>query len=352
MRDITVLVTAVGCPGASTFLRYLRDEVQDRSIRLIGVDMNEDSIGRFMVDRFYSIPAAADSAYLDRIQEIITKEKPDVFFCVSSMEVPIVAKHRETIESLGVKVIVSPPEAVEISENKYRLYKNFENIEEVPVPEYRVPKNLDEFVQGAKELGYPNKRVAFKPHVSKGSRGFRIIDDSISRRDLLMNYKPDNVYISMDEFIKIFQNEPDFPDFLLMEYVDGEEIDAMVLSRNRELLIVTTKTREQTRAGVIMTGELVHRPHIERACRRIVEEIPLEYNSGIQFKGGRLIEINTRVSTFIYQNDLIEPYLSIQLALEEIMPEQVKAYQDRVDYGRRMIRYMDQVFYKEGNLVT
>ena len=38
----------------------------------------------------------------------------------------------------------------------------------------------------------------------------------------------------------------------------------------------------------------------------------------MQFKGGYLIEINTRVSTFIYQDDLIEPYLSIKLSLNEI----------------------------------
>jgi predicted ATP-grasp superfamily ATP-dependent carboligase len=151
--------------------------------------------------------------------------------------------------------------------------------------------------------------------------------------------------MSMDEFVAIFRDEKEFPDFLIMEYVDGEEIDAMTLAIDGEALLVTCKTRETSRGGVIMTGELVERPELVQACRKIIETIPINYNSGMQFKGGYLIEINTRVSTFIYQDDLIEPYLSIKLALGELSKDEVRGYQDRVRYGRRMLRYMDQVFY-------
>jgi carbamoyl-phosphate synthase large subunit len=259
--------------------------------------------------------------------------------------VPVVAAHKQELEALGPAVIVASPEAAEMGGNKYELYSALQDVPEVKVPRFYSPRSLDEFVESAKKLGYPEKRVCFKPHFSKGSRGYRVIDDTISRRDLLMNYKPDSTYISMDEFISIFEHEPDFPDFLVMEYVEGEEIDAMTLAMDGEALLVTCKTRETSRGGVIMTGELVDRPEILKACEKIVEKIPIDYNSGMQFKGGYLIEINTRVSTFIYQENLIEPYLSIKLALGEITKDEVREYQKNIRFGRRMLRYMDQVFY-------
>jgi hypothetical protein len=150
----------------------------------------------------------------------------------------------------------------------------------------------------------------------------------------------------MQEFKAIFKSEPVFPDLLVMEFVEGEEIDAMTLSHAGEALLVTCKTRESARAGVVTRAELVCRPELVTACNKIIERIPLSYNSGMQFKGGRLIEINTRVSTFIYQDDMIEPYLSIKLALGEISHDEVRAYQGRIQFGRRMIRYMDQTFFQ------
>lgn len=345
MNNIKIIVTAAGCPGAATFIKYLKDKVFERNINIIAVDMDPEAVGRFLAHKFYQVPPASDSQYIPFIKDLIKKEKPDVFFCVSSYEVPVVALHKDDLEDLNTKVIVSSLEAIETAGNKYKLYTALKNTEHIKIPEFYYPKNLEEFIADTKKLGYPSQRVCFKPHFSKGSRGYRIIDDSISRKDLLLNYKPDSTFISMDEFISIFKTEKDFPDLIIMEYIEGEEIDAMTLSFKGEALLVTCKTRETSRAGVIMKGELVERPEIVKACEKIIEKIPLDYNSGMQFKGGYLIEINTRVSTFIYQDDLIEPYLSIKLALGEITNKEVKQYNNRINYGRRMIRYMDQIFW-------
>ena len=39
------------------------------------------------------------------------------------------------------------------------------------------------------------------------------------------------------------------------------------------------------------------------------------------------------------------PWLGIKLAMGEITEEQVRGEQGKVKYGRRMTRYMDQVFH-------
>lgn len=345
MRKIKVIVTAAGCPGASTFIHQLKHQVKERTIEVVAVDMDPQAIGRFISDKFYQIPSASDSAYIPAIKELIVNEKPDIFYGVSSYEVPVVSKHKDELEALGTKVIVGNYKDAELAGNKYTLYEALKDVEGVKIPRYFYPRNLEEFIAYAKELGYPEKRVCFKPHFSKGSRGFRIIDDSISRKDLLLNYKPVSTYMSMAEFISIFENEPTFPDFLIMEVVEGVEHDVMTISMDGEVLLTTCKTREANRGGVITKGELVYEPEIMEYCKRIIKQIPLTYNSCFQFIDGYLIEINTRVSTYIYQEDLIEPYITIKLALGEYTKDDVRALQENVQYGRRMLRYFDQVFY-------
>ncbi|MDA9312905.1 ATP-grasp domain-containing protein [Vicingaceae bacterium] len=345
MDSIKVIVTACGCPGASTFIYWLKNKVIERDIYIIGTDMSVEPIGRFIADKFEQIPSADDDDYIPSVKDLISKEKPDIFFCVSSYEVKKISKHKEELEELGTKVIVSDHDIINIASNKFSLYETLKGVAGVSVPNYYNPKTLEEFVRDSELLGYPEKRICFKPHFSKGSRGFRVIDDKVSRKDLLLNYKPESTFISMNEFYSIFKDEKEFPKFLLMELVEGEENDAMVLSMGGEVLLTTIKTRETARAGVITSGELVDRPEIAMSCKKIIEKLPLDYNAAIQFIGNNLIEINTRVSTFIYQEDMIEPYLSIKLALGEYTKEEVKEYQSRIKYGRRMIRYMDQVFF-------
>ena len=51
-------------------------------------------------------------------------------------------------------------------------------------------------------------------------------------------------------------------------------------------------------------------------------------------------------SKIIFDDDFNEPWLAIKLALKMITPEEVRAFQQNIPFGRRMIRYMDQIFYK------
>ena len=343
MKKVKILLTASGAPGSSTLIRKLKDN-GERKIEIIATDMNRDVIGRFWADKFYTVPPADHPEYIPTIKEIILKEQPQVLFPVSSAEVLPIAKNKSIIENLGTKVMVSDLEPLETAINKYRLYSLLK-AHNIPVPEFYYPKNLDEFIKMAKWLGYPSQKVCFKPHVSKGSRGFRILDETVSRRDLLLKYKPDSRYMSLEEFIEIFKEEKNFPDLILMEFVEGFEYDAMTLCHSGRALLTTVKTREQSRWGVVTVAELINKPEIVELVDRIISLVPLSFNIGLQFIGNKLIEINPRVSTFIYQSDLNEPYLAIKLLLDEISNKEVRNYQAKIKYGRRMIRYMDQIFW-------
>ena len=140
MNSISVVVTACGCPGASTFIHWLKNKVKERKIYMIGVDMSSEPIGRFISDKFVQIPSAHDKNYIDAIKELIVKEKPDIFFCVSSYEVGKISKHKDELEALGTKVIVSDHEVINIASNKYSLYEALKDNLDIKLPKYYSPK--------------------------------------------------------------------------------------------------------------------------------------------------------------------------------------------------------------------
>lgn len=348
LEPIKIILTACGCPGASTLIRMLKHN-GERKIEIIGTDMNPEAIGRYLCDSFYQIPSGTNHNYIPSMMEIVETEKPDLIFPESSNEVLSLAKSKKEFEENGTNVVVSSPESIELARNKYLMYEAVKKGNRLNLPKYYSVSNLDDFLKAAYNLSYPDSPIVFKPHIGKGSRGVRIIDPNANRMHQLMDEKPTNKFMSLDEFTKIFEEveNKDFPDFVVMEFLSGMEKTADSLAIDGCELLTTVKTVEKARWGVIVEGELVHDDGLVEQSREILKSIPLSYCVNIQFIADKLIEINPRVSTFIYQDNLIAPYLAIKLALNEISEEEVKAHRSNIDYGRRMIRYMDQLFYKD-----
>ncbi|MBD3189628.1 MAG: ATP-grasp domain-containing protein [Candidatus Heimdallarchaeota archaeon] len=346
MKDLKIVVTACGCPGASTLIRMLKRNHQERKITIIGTDMDKEAIGRFLTSKFYQVPPGGSEDYIPVMMDILEKERPDVLFPESSYEVLHLAKAKKELESTGTKVLVSNPEAIRTANNKLEMYERLKQETSIELPEYYPVESLDDFLEKVELLGYPEKAVLFKPQIGKGSRGVRIIDRNVSRKEQLLQYKPNSKFMSLEEFKQIFENEPHFPKLLLMEFLEGVEATADTIALEGEELLTTIKTVEQARWGVIVRGELVKRPELVQQTREILKAIPLSYCNNIQFIGDKLIEINPRVSTFIYQENLVAPYIAIKLLLKEITKEEVRDYSKKIDYGLRMIRYMDQIFHK------
>ena len=320
---------------------------------IIGTDIDHEAVGRYFCDDFYVVPSGTSPDYIPTLLDIVRKDKPDLVFPESSNEVPSLAKARSEFDALSTKVLVSSPGAIKASSNKYLMYETIRKNTGMDLPEYHSACNLDDFNSAAEKLGYPDKSVVFKPHVGKGSRGVRIIDPKADRMKQLLHEKPISKFMSMEGFTEIFKDVADdqFPDLLVMEYLEGMEKTADSIALEGRELLTTVKTVEQARWGVIVRGELVKSEELLSQTREILKAIPLSYCVNIQFIADKLVEINPRVSSFIYQKDLNAPYIAIKLALGELSEDEVSAYSNKIDYGRRMIRYMDQLFHKDGDRV-
>ena len=307
--------------------------------------MDGEASGRFLCDGFQQIPQAGGEGYRDALLDCLGRVRPDALLNVSGNDVWHIMSLRSEIEAMSIALVGSDADLIQLADNKFRLYGEVAEIGDGLAPEHTSPESLDDFIACAHDMGYPERDLCFKPHVSKGSRGFRILSQSVDRRDQLLNQKPTARYMTLDEFSSIFRDTADFPKLLLMEVMQGEECDVMTIGYQGEALLTTVKSRESHRWGVIDKGELIERPELVEKTAAIIAKIPLSYNLSIQFIGGKLIEINPRTSTFIYDRDFNEPWLAIKLALGLITPDEVRAYQAKIPYGRRMVRHMDQIFF-------
>jgi len=102
-------------------------------------------------------------------------------------------------------------------------------------------------------------------------------------------------------------------------------------------------TREAMRAGLAMYFVTLEDPDLMALADRIVAELGIEWFFNIQLVGEHVIEVNPRISTVVYQEDLNLPYLGVKRALGEVSDDELAALRARIRPGRTALRYFDQL---------
>ena len=332
----TILVTAAGAPGAAALLRGLREN-GERDVRLVGVDMSERAIGRRLCDAFQLVPPGADPGYADAILELVEREHVDVVLPQSSHDLPHLAAARGRFP---VPVLVSGPETVRRSNDKAETYELLHRIG-VRAPEFRRVTGAAGVEAAARELGYPDRPVCFKPVFSSGSRGFRVLDPTVDRAHQLLYERPGAVAMRLEEAVDLLP--VDGVDLLVMELATGGERTIDGIADGTKIVLGHPKTREAMRAGLAMFFETLDDPALMETAGKIVEELEIEWFFNIQLVGDFVIEVNPRISTIVYQEDLNLPWLAVKRALGEVSDAELAALQARVRPGRVALRFFDQV---------
>jgi carbamoyl-phosphate synthase large subunit len=337
VNAITVMVTASGAPGTAALLNALRRN-GEREVRLVGTDMSERSVGRHLCDAFHLVPAGSDPAFPDAMLDVATREGVDAILPQSSFDLEGLAEH---VDRFPMPVLVSKPDAIARSNDKAESYELLHRLG-VPAPAFRRVNGAREVESAARELGYPEHPVCFKPVFSSGSRGFRILDPTVDRAHQLLNERPGSVAMRLEEAVELLPDEGG-PDLLVMELATGGERTIDGVANGSEIVLGHPKTREAMRAGLAMYFVTLADDELMRIANLIVAELGIEHFFNIQLVGDQVIEINPRISTIVYQEDLNLPYLGVKRALGELSDDELRSYASRVRPGRAALRYFDQL---------
>jgi carbamoyl-phosphate synthase large subunit len=344
MRPLRVLVTACGAPGTAALLRALRGN-GERDVHLVGCDMQERAIGSRLCDGFQRAPPGTSPLFAAAVLELCRRERLDAVLPQSSHDLASLAEARAAFAEEGVALLVSSPDAIRTANDKAACYALLDEIG-VRAPRWRRVRGGRELSRAAAELGYPRAPVCFKPVVSSGSRGFRVLDPDVDRREQLLRERPGNLAMRLEEVAELLP-EVGGEELLVMELAEGGERTVDGVASGGRLLLGHPKTRESMRAGLAMYFETLADEGLMAVAERIVAALGLDHFFNIQLVGDAVIEVNPRISTIVYQEDLNLPYLGLKHALGEIDDEELRAHARRARPTRRALRYFDQVEWDE-----
>jgi carbamoyl-phosphate synthase large subunit len=338
---LTVVVTASGAPGTAALLRALREN-GEQAVRLVGTDMSEQAVGRHLCDAFSLVPRGSDPGFADAVLDVARREGARAVLPQSSFDLPGLAAARERFADEGVTVLVASPEAVRRANDKAESYAMLDAIG-VRGPAWRRVQGIEAVATAAYGLGYPDRELAMKPVFSSGSRGFRILSASADRREQLLSNRPGVAEAMRLEDLLDLLGPGDETELLVMELATGKERTIDGIASGGRILLGHAKTREAMRAGLAMYFETLHDPALMEIAGTIVAELDLDHFFNIQLVGEHVIEINPRISTVVYQEDLNLPWLGVKHALGQIAPDELEALAARIRPSRRALRYFDQV---------
>jgi carbamoyl-phosphate synthase large subunit len=342
VKDLTVLVTASGSPGTAALVRALREN-GERRVRVVGTDMAELAVGRHLCDAFHIVPPGDDAGFADAVAEVAEREGVDAVLPQSSYDLPGLAAARDRFPCA---VLVASPEAVRRSNDKAETYALLDAIG-APGPVWRRAIGRAAVAAAASELGYPGEEVAVKPLESSGSRGFRILSASADPLQQLLTNRPGVAPAMQLEELLALLPEAGGPELLVMELARGKERTIDGVARGGRIVLGHPKTREAMRAGLAMYFETLDDSALMDVAGSIVRELQLDHFFNIQLVGDTVIEINPRISTVVYQEDLNLPYLGIKLALGELDESDLAAEATKPRSTRRALRFFDQVEWDE-----
>ncbi len=342
MKALKVIVTACGAPGGPGIIKALR-RVEERSIRIIGTDVRSEASGLLLSDEAYVVPHGQSKLYIPAMSRLAEKTGADVILPLSSLELLALSKNIEAFNR--AKVMVNKEKPLEIALNKKKCY-DYLKARNIPIPNYFAVNNFEELKEAAYALGYPEKPVCFKPPVSKGQRGFRILRRDMDLKRLLLETKPNNTVTTLESVSGILSEG--FEELLVMEYLPGPEYSVDSLVKNGESLVIVPRKRLGTKLGISSVGVVERNEQVEEIVRKINEAFKFDYNINIQLKYSadgtpKLVEINPRVSGTICLSSMAGPnlpYLAIKLALGENFSI------PKINWGMTMVRCWDELYAK------
>lgn len=343
-RNINILMTGGGAPGAAGILKCLHKEP---SFHITVADANANAVGKYLNQDFATIPLATDPKFADAVLSLCRQKNIHVLMPLVTKELIPLSQRQNEFELAGVKLLVSSATSLEIANNKSRLYE-FLQWRGIAVPAFRIVETVEQFNTAIAELGYPGKPVCFKPSVSNGSRGFRIISDEINEADLLFNYKPNSTYIKLADAQRILSSAA-FPELLVSEYLPGDEYSVDCLANHGEAILVAPRLRKRMINGISVEGEFVKEENIIAYCSQIIKELQLHGNIGIQVKGAAsgeflILEINPRVQGTISAGLGAGINLPV-LAIKQELGFPVSPEESTIKWGTKFSRYWEEVFY-------
>jgi carbamoyl-phosphate synthase large subunit len=184
---LTVLVTGAGALVGQGVLRALR--MSGRAMRIVTGDPDHRATGHWLGDAAHRIPMAADPQFIERVEDVITREDVSVVLVGTDAELGVFSQARALLEAKhGVQIVVSSPRVVEIADDKWKTVE-FLRENRFPYPRSAISEDRGAVDKIVRDVGFP---LFAKPRRGARSKGAGVIH---SAQELDAIYRTRAAYI-------------------------------------------------------------------------------------------------------------------------------------------------------------
>lgn len=167
---MTILFT---CAGRRTYLLKYFKENLSAGDKVIATDMQKSAPALQAADIKFEVPAVYDPEYVNATLDICREYDVDTLISLNDLELPILSENKFRFEELGVKVLVSDSEVIDICFDKYKTAQWLESLG-ISSPKTYVRLEDAKNALDAGEISFP---LFMKPRWGSGSVGLESIDD-------------------------------------------------------------------------------------------------------------------------------------------------------------------------------
>ncbi|MCW2606192.1 MAG: hypothetical protein JWO60_885 [Frankiales bacterium] len=236
-------------------------------------------------------------AWVENALRVCAERRIDVY--VPVRERIAVALATDRFEAAGVRLMVSPAEAMQVLDDKALAHADAVALG-VPVPQTLVVTDADGFRDAYAQLRDQGLEVCMKPAVDHGARGFRVLDETVGGYDDLLSVP--SVRVHPDDVARRIAQRGQIAPLLVCEHLDGEELSVDVLSDDGEVLAAVPRGK----GGPQWTRRLVEDVEALAITQTVVKAHGLRYLSNVQVRYGsgtcRLLEVNTRAASGLFHS--------------------------------------------------
>jgi len=261
---MNILLTSVG--RRAYIIDYLRDIYKDLgligSIVATNSDMNTTAMS--VADKSFESPLIYDKEYIPFLLEICKNEKIDILISLFDIDLMILAKNKAEFEALGVKVIVSNDDVINICNDKFEMLEYLKRIN-MPVPETYL--DLDKALEGA---DFDKKTYILKPRWGMGSLS---IFEAENKKELEVLYEKAKRSIQKS-YLRFESNADMNRAILIQEKIKGDEFGLDIFNDlEGENISVTVKRKYAMRSGETDIAEVTENSELKAVGKKIAKSL-------------------------------------------------------------------------------
>ena len=317
------------CAGRRTYLlKYFKENLAEGD-KVVATDMQLSAPALQVADVKLQVPAVYDPEYVNITLNICKEQQIDALLSLNDLELPILAENKARFEELGVRVIVSDPQVIDIAFDKYKTSQWVESLGLV-APKTYVRLEDAKRALAAGEIEFP---LFMKPRWGSGSIGLESIAD-MEELDIYYNLLMKKIKKTIlatasvgDEYI------------MIQEKLTGSEFGLDIMNDlNGKNVGVSVKQKLAMRAGETDKAITVDLPEVREMGSKIGEALGHIGNLDVdimQRADGTycVLELNPRFGggfPFSYEAGVNMPKAIIQwIKGEEVDPQMLQP-----EYGR------------------